>query len=161
MAPALRWARSPSWPRGPPADPLPVAGDALPSDLSLPLPVCPCPQHPLPPPATATATHLPGSEKCLLCCHPPDEIGKLVPGQLAGRLAPEVVQEGGGVGASRKEAGGEGRQSEACSRDVSTPSAEGARPRKPGQRRLGPRQPGPSCGRCSPKLRARFTMALA
>lgn len=54
----------------------------------------PCCQHPglLPP---ATAVYLPGSEEDLLGGHPPDESGELVPGQLAGRLAPEAVQEGG------------------------------------------------------------------
>lgn len=74
---------------------------------SLPLP--PTPRHPSPI-SLATATHLPGFEGRLLWVHPPDESRKLVPGQLAGRLAPEALQDGG-VGTMWKGGSGEGRLS--------------------------------------------------
>lgn len=81
-----------------PADPCPLLGTPfLPTCLRQ---VCPLPQHPGPLPS-ATAIYLPGPEGDLLGRHPLDESGKLVPGQLAGRLAPEAVQEGG-VGAGQK-----------------------------------------------------------
>ena len=51
--------------------------------------------------SAGAAADLPGSEEDMLRLHPPDQSGKLVPGQLTGRLAPEALQEGG-VGTGQK-----------------------------------------------------------